>query len=291
MTELLVSDLFCGAGGTSTGAEQAVKELGHTMTLTCVNHWPVAIETHQKNHPTARHYVEDVSVADPEELVPEGYLDLLMASPECRFYSRARGGKPVHDQGRMNPWAVHRWLTSLKVKCLLVENVPEFVDWGPLLEDGRPDPKHKGEYFQSWFLSLQKMGYKAEWRMLNAADHGDATTRIRFFLIARNDGRPIKWPEPSHSVNGDGNMLGHRQKWRAARDHRLAGCRPFSVRRSEVQKEAAQRQDHLQDSQGAREVRRPARPAVCQPARNGPAQWERRRCGALHRQPAWRERV
>ena len=216
--DLLVGDLFCGAGGTSTGAEKAIKELGHTMTLVCVNHWPVAIETHKKNHPTAHHYIEDVSVADPDKIVSGGYLDLLMASPECRWYSRARGGKPVHDQGRMNPWAILRWITSLNVRCLLVENVPEYVDWGPLLPDGRPDPQHKGEYFQSWFFAIQKAGYKAEWRYLNAADHGDATTRIRFFLIARSDGRPIRWPEPSHSVNGDGNMLGHRQKWRAARE-------------------------------------------------------------------------
>jgi DNA (cytosine-5)-methyltransferase 1 len=218
MQEYKVADLFCGAGGTSTGAEKAIEELGGQMDLVCVNHWPVAIQTHRKNHPTARHYVEDVSVADPEELVPERYLDLLMASPECRYYSRARGGKPVHDQGRMNPWAVLRWLTSLNVLSLLVENVSEFVDWGPLLPDGRPDPKHKGEFFQSWFFAIQKAGYKAEWRMLNAADHGDATTRVRFFLIARKDGKPIHWPEPSHSSSGNGNLMGHRKKWRAARE-------------------------------------------------------------------------
>jgi DNA (cytosine-5)-methyltransferase 1 len=220
MTErdIKCGDLFCGAGGTSTGAEQAVKELGYTFTLCCVNHWPVAIETHRKNHPTARHYIEDVAVADPEKIVPEGYLDLLMASPECRFHSRARGGKPIHDQGRMNPWAILRWLTALDVRCLLVENVPEYVNWGPLTPEGHPDPKHKGEYFQAWFFAIQKAGYKAEWRMLNAADHGDATTRIRFFLIARKDGKPIRWPEPSHSATGNGNMVGSRQKWRAARE-------------------------------------------------------------------------
>lgn len=215
---LLIADLFCGAGGSSTGAERAVRSLGREMTLVCVNHWPVAIETHKKNHPSARHYVEDVTVADPERIVPEGYLDLLMASPECRFYSRARGGRPVHDQGRMNPWAVHRWLTSLDVRCLLVENVPEFIDWGPLLEDGRPDPKHKGEFFQSWFFALQKMGYKAEWKYVNAADHGDATTRVRFFLIARKDGKAVRWPEPSHSSSPEGSMVGARARWRAARE-------------------------------------------------------------------------
>lgn len=216
--ELLVADMFCGAGGTSTGAERAIKELGKKMVLVCINHWPIAIETHKKNHPTARHYVEDVTTADPYKLVPEGYLDLLTASPECRFYSRARGGRPVHDQGRMNPWAVHKWLTSLNVRCLLVENVPEFVDWGPLLDDGRPDPKKKGIFFEAWFKTLWEMGYKAEWKMLNAADYGDATTRVRFFLIARKDGRNIQWPTPSHSETGERDMIEHRPKWRAARE-------------------------------------------------------------------------
>ncbi len=92
MKNLLVADLFCGAGGSSTGAEKAIRLLGRKMTLVCINHWPVAIETHKRNHPAARHYVEDVTIADPYKIVPEGYLDLLMASPECRFYSRARGG-------------------------------------------------------------------------------------------------------------------------------------------------------------------------------------------------------
>jgi len=214
----LVADLFCGAGGSSTGAERAVRAIGREMTFVCVNHWPVAIETHKKNHPSARHYVEDVTVADPLKIVPEGYLDLLMASPECRFYSRARGGRPVHDQGRMNPWAIHRWLTSLDVRCLLVENVQEFIDWGPLLEDGTPDPKKKGQYFQSWFTAIRKLGYKPQWRYLNAADYGDATTRVRFFMIARKDNKPVRWPEASHSPTGDSDMLGQRPKWRAARE-------------------------------------------------------------------------
>ncbi|MFH1031103.1 MAG: DNA cytosine methyltransferase [Chloroflexota bacterium] len=218
LVNFLIADLFCGAGGTSTGAELAIREIGGQMILVCVNHWPVAIETHKKNHPTARHYVEDVTVADPNKIVTEGYLDLLCASPECRYYSRARGGKPVHDQGRMNPWAVHRWLTSLNVRCLLVENVPEFMDWGPLLFDGTPDPKGKGLFFQSWVKALWEMGYKAEWRLLNAANYGDATTRTRFFLIARNDGHSIVWPEPSHRENGAAEMFSELPKWRSARE-------------------------------------------------------------------------
>ena len=183
-----------------------------------MNHWPIAVQTHQLNHPTAQHYLQDLDKADPEEIVPNRCLDLLMASPECRFYSRARGGKPIHDQGRMNPWIVHRWLTSLNVKCLLVENVPEFTDWGPLLDDGRPDKTKKGMYFEEWVKSLWGLGYQAEWRMLNAANYGDATTRIRFFLQARNDGKPIRWPEATHSKTGGPNLLHDLPKWRAARD-------------------------------------------------------------------------
>ncbi|MFH1091716.1 MAG: DNA cytosine methyltransferase, partial [Pseudomonadota bacterium] len=213
------ADLFAGAGGTSTGAKKAIeKDLGGEMDLVAINHWDVAIATHQKNHPAARHYVEDVNIANPREIVTEGWLDLLMASPECTYYSRARGGKPVHDQGRMNPWAIIRWLTDLNVRCLLVENVWEFTGWGPLLPDGRPDPKHKGEYFAAWYKAIKALGYRAEYHELNAADYGDATTRERFFLIARKDRRHIIWPEPTHSRTGEITMFGHLPKWRAARE-------------------------------------------------------------------------
>ena len=213
----LVVDLFCGAGGSSTGAQKAIAEIGGAMDLVAINHWPTAIETHTANHPTARHLVEDVSVVDPEAVVEEGRLDLLMASPECKFFSRARGGKPVHDQGRMNPWVVCNWLTKLDINCLLVENVPEFVEWGPLNADGRPDKAHKGEHFQAWFLTIRALGYQAEWRLLNAADYGDATSRTRFFLMARKDGKPITWPEPSHA-KGDTGMFPDRLPWRGARE-------------------------------------------------------------------------
>lgn len=213
-----VADLFCGAGGSSTGAEKAIRAIGGAMDLVAVNHWPLAIETHQKNHPSARHYIEDLNVADPERIVPEGYLDLLMASPQCTFYSRARGGKPVTDQQRMDPWAVQRWLSKLAVRCLLVENVPEFVDWGPLLSNGKPDPKRKGDYFRAWMAAIWMLGYDAQWRCLNAADYGDATTRVRFFLQARKDGKSIRWPEATHSSSGLADMFGHRPRWRAARE-------------------------------------------------------------------------
>ena len=212
-----VADLFCGAGGSSTGARRAISDIGGEMDLVAVNHWNTAIATHSANHPDARHIVEDVSIVDPESVVEDGYLDILMASPECTYHSRARGGKPIHDQGRMNPWAVMNWLTKLEVRHVLIENVPEFVDWGPLGPDFKPIKSKKGEHFQAWFLNFFLLGYHAEWRILNAADYGDATTRTRFFLMARKDGLPIQWPEPSHA-KGDTGMLPGRKRWRGARE-------------------------------------------------------------------------
>lgn len=212
-----VADLFCGAGGSSSGAQRAIEEVGATMDLVAVNHWNTAIATHAANHPNARHLVEDVSIVDPESVVPSGRLDILMASPECKFYSRARGGKPIHDQGRMNPWAVHNWITKIDVRCVVIENVPEFVDWGPLDENSRPDKAHKGEHFQAWFLAFLALGYRAEWRMLNAADYGEATSRTRFFLLARKDGLPLEWPEPTHAKI-DAPLFPGRLPWRGARE-------------------------------------------------------------------------
>lgn len=212
-----VADLFCGAGGSSTGALRAISALGGTVDLVAVNHWDIAIETHSANHPLARHHCVNLDAARPEDIVPEGSLDLLMASPECVYFSRARGGKPVADQLRMSAWHVQRWASALDIRCILVENVKEFADWGPVLADGQPDKTKKGLYFQAWIQALWSMGYAVDWKLLNAADYGDATTRVRFFLQARKDGRPIRWPEPTHRRATDG-MFGGIQKWRAARD-------------------------------------------------------------------------
>ncbi len=214
MKPLLVADLFCGAGGSSTGAMRAVKALGREMILVCVNHCPLAIETHQANHPNARHYIEDITKAEPGKLVPEGYLDLLMASPECTHFSRARGGKPVNNQSRMAPSSIINWLEKLEVRCLLVENVPEFQTWGPLDADEQPVKAMKGIYFERWIKEIKSLGYKVDFTILNAADYGDATTRKRFFLIARKDGCRVTFPKPTHSKDGARGL----KKWRAARE-------------------------------------------------------------------------
>ena len=215
--EIMVADLFCGAGGSSTGAQRAIEGAGGRMNLVAVNHWNTAIATHSANHPDALHVIEDVSIADPEALVPNGYLDLLMASPQCTYHSRARGGKPIHDQGRMNPWAVHNWITKLNIRAVLIENVPEFTAWGPLDETGRPIKAKRGEHFGAWYMAFLNLGYQAEWRMINSADYGDATSRTRFFLIARNDGKPIRWPEPTHA-KATSPLFPERQQWRGARE-------------------------------------------------------------------------
>lgn len=211
------ADLFCGAGGTSTGARRAITELGGKLQLTAVNHWDVAIQTHTAMHPDAKHLHADLEHVRPREAVPEGVLDLLMASPTCTYHSRARGGRPVHDQQRMDPWHVVRWATELRVHRLLVENVPEMVDWGPCsIVTGRPIPSRKGEYFRAWLEALKAIGFRVDWKILCCADYGDPTTRERFFLIGRSDRKALRWPEPSHIKGGRTDLFGTRKPWRAA---------------------------------------------------------------------------
>ena len=263
--KFLVADLFCGAGGSSTGAQRAITKMGGTMELVAVNHWSIAIETHQLNHPNARHYVHDLESADPETLVPEGRLDLLMASPECRFFSRARGGKPIHDQGRMNPWAVQRWLTAINIRCVLIENVPEFIRWGPLDDEGKPIKKRAGEYFEAWVRALRSLGYDLEWQFINAADYGEATSRKRFFLQARNDGNPIVWPEPHPLPEWTGRPLRQApQMARSQRNHRLEQQRTLVARRPQVRPEPTKHKHQAQNRPRTPEIRWPTRLPVHQ---------------------------
>jgi DNA (cytosine-5)-methyltransferase 1 len=213
-----IGDMFAGAGGTGTGCELALLELGLEPDMLIINHWLEALLVHQKNHPTQRHFKANVFRFDPKKAVPSGKLDFLMASPTCTTFSRAKGGQPISwDQryGRMTPRQVIRWCRELEPTCLLVENVPEFVEWGPLMrlldengvqkrdENGRPlwtpNPKKRKKHFFWWLGQLKKLGYRFEHNVLNCADYGDATTRKRFFLIARKDGQPIAWPEETHA--------------------------------------------------------------------------------------------
>jgi DNA (cytosine-5)-methyltransferase 1 len=213
----LIADLWCGAGGTITGAVREANKMGMPIDVISVNHWPTAIATHGLNYPGFRHHCADLESARPIELVPEGYLDALIASPTCTFHSRARGGKPVSDQQRMDPWHVVRWCTELRVKRIQIENVPEFMDWGPCSRvTGRPIASRKGEYFHAWLSALRAIGFRIDYRVICCADYGDATTRQRFFLIGRSDGKRLRWPEPTYARHASTDLLGSRLRWRGA---------------------------------------------------------------------------
>lgn len=213
------ADLFCGSGGFSAGLVKAVKELfpGRELDMVAVNHWQVAIDTHKLNHPDVEHYCADLEHMKPREAVPGGVLDILLAAPSCTYHSRARGGRPVYDQQRMDPWHVVRWCTDLRVHRLIVENVPEFVKWGPCDQrNGKPIKSREGEYFRAWVAALKAIGMRLDWKVLNCAGYGDATTRERFFLYGRGDRKPIRFPEYTHAKHGDQDLFGTRKPWRSA---------------------------------------------------------------------------
>ena len=211
--------MFCGAGGTSTGLAQACEEAGLELNLLAINHWDVAVDTHSKNHTSARHICESMDNVDPRKQVPGGRLNLLVASPECTHHSRARGGKPMSDQSRASAWHIVRWAEALYIENILIENVKEFAEWSPLGSNGRPLKSRKGETFQAFIRALESLNYNVEHRVLNAADYGDPTTRQRLFIMARKRPRKVEWPVPSHHQAGAQETLFDQGKpWRTARE-------------------------------------------------------------------------
>jgi DNA (cytosine-5)-methyltransferase 1 len=192
------ADLFCGAGGSSTGLRQACEALGLPLNLIAVNHWDIAISTHTANHPEADHLCTDLNSVDPRKIVPGGRLDLLIASPECTHHSIARGGKPINDQSRASAWRITEWASQITIDHILIENVKEFRTWGPLGTNGRPLKRRKGETYLAFLNSLRSLGYNVEDRVLNAADFGDPTSRERLFIQAKRGRSPIVWPEATH---------------------------------------------------------------------------------------------
>ncbi len=218
MKKLYVADLFCGAGGTSTGAIQAAQSMGRKVELVAVNHWDVAVETHAANHPWANHLCQTLDNVDPRRAVPGGKLDLLVASPECTHHSIARGGKPCSDQSRSSAWCVLRWIDALRPKAVILENVREFQDWGPLNEKGRPMKSEKGRTFRAFLQSIRSMGYRVDFSVLNCANYGDPTTRQRLFILAVKGRKKPTWPAWTHMEKDLALFPENLPKWRPARD-------------------------------------------------------------------------
>lgn len=193
MKELIV-DNFAGGGGASTGIELAT---GRPVNI-AINHDKDAIAMHQINHPHTRHYCESVWDISPREVCGGNPVGLMWLSPDCKHFSRAKGGKPVDKNVRGLAWIALRWAATVRPRVIMLENVPEFVTWGRLGKDGKPDPKYIGETFRSFVHQLRGLGYAVEWKELKACDYGAPTIRKRFFLVARCDGKPINFPKPTH---------------------------------------------------------------------------------------------
>lgn len=209
----LIVDLFAGGGGASLGIEQA---FGRPVDL-AVNHAADAVAMHAANHPHTRHLISDVFEVDPVEATGGRQVGLLWASPDCKHFSKAKGGKPRSKKIRSLAWVVVKWAATVRPRVIMLENVEEFVTWGPLAPNGQPCPKRKGSTFQRWVGRLRRLGYKVEWRELRACDYGTPTIRKRFFLVARCDGLPIRWPAPTHGkIDSPEVRSGKRLPWRTA---------------------------------------------------------------------------
>ena len=228
MKKLLYIDLFCGAGGTSTGVESATingQKCAHV--IACVNHDPHAIASHLANHPEAKHYTEDIRTLDLTTLVehttlkraeyPESLL-VLWASLECTNFSRAKGGHPRDADSRTLAEHLFRYLDALKPDYIQIENVREFMMWGDLDENGKPVSKDAGRLYLRWVRNVCKRGYDFQHRILNAANYGAYTTRERFFGIFARKGLPIVFPEPTYSKDAGQTLFDEMKPWRPVRE-------------------------------------------------------------------------
>lgn len=221
----IIVDNFAGGGGASTGIEMAT---GRSVDI-AINHDPAAIAMHEVNHPDTEHHCESVWDVDPREVAAGRPVGLCWLSPDCKHFSKAKGGKPVEKKIRGLAWVALRWAATVRPRVIMLENVEEFKTWGPLVigPDGNqwPDPKRKGKTFNSFVNALRRQGYEVDWRELRACDYGAPTIRKRFFLIARRDGRPIVWPEPTHGdPASEAVQSGKLSPWRTA-----AECIDWSI--------------------------------------------------------------
>lgn len=190
----LIVDNFAGGGGASTGIELAT---GYSVDI-AINHDPEAIKMHKANHPNTKHYCENVWAVDPVKACNGHPVGLAWFSPDCKHFSKAKGGKPKDKNIRGLAWVALRWAGLVRPRVIMLENVEEFKTWGPLNRRHHPIKAKQGKTFERFVQQLQDLGYEVEFRELIAADYGAPTMRKRFFMIARCDGKPIVWPEPTH---------------------------------------------------------------------------------------------
>jgi DNA (cytosine-5)-methyltransferase 1 len=191
-------DLFAGGGGWSLGFQWATG----VPPAVAVNHDENAIAMHVANHPETEHHHTDVFDVDPLEATRGRAVGWLHLSPDCTHFSRAKGGKPRSQKIRALATVAIPWAEKVRPRIISLENVAEFVTWGPLDDDGNPIKARAGETFREWVAQLEALGYAVQWRVLNAADYGAPTSRRRLFVIARRDGLPIRWPKPTHGPKG-----------------------------------------------------------------------------------------
>ena len=191
--ENLIIDCFAGGGGASVGIEMA---LGRPVDI-AINHDPDAILMHKTNHPDTLHLTEDIFKVDLKKYVKGRHVALMWASPDCTSHSKAKGGKPREKGLRILPWAVYKHAKAILPDVILMENVEEIQQWGPLDSNGHPIKERRGEDYRKFIMAMKSLGYMFECKELVAADYGAPTTRKRWYAIFRRDGRDIMWPEPT----------------------------------------------------------------------------------------------
>ena len=228
MIKLLYIDLFCGAGGTSTGVENArYADERCAKVIAYVNHDANAIASHAANHPDALHFTEDIRTLELSPLVahvermkkiyPDALI-VLWASLECTNFSKAKGGQPRDADSRTLAEHLLRYIEAIDPDYIQIENVEEFMSWGDMDENGKPISKDKGRCYEKWKRNVRKYGYDFDWRILNAANYGAYTTRKRYFGIFAKRGLPIVFPEPTHCKDGKTDMMGRLEKWNAVKE-------------------------------------------------------------------------
>lgn len=225
---LLYIDLFCGAGGTSTGVERArFHGKKCAKVIACVNHDANAIASHAANYPEAVHYTEDIRTLELSPIVehlekmrnryPNAYV-VLWASLECTNFSKAKGGMPRDADSRTLAEHLFRYIEAIEPDYIQIENVEEFMSWGDMDENGHPISKEKGKSYLRWIQNVKRYGYDYQYRILNSADYGAYTSRKRFFGQFAKRGLPITFPVATHSKIGEKGLFGELKKWKPVRD-------------------------------------------------------------------------